>query len=300
MMFPAAPLCVTIGNFDGVHLGHQSLIKLAETEAVERECDFTLITFWPHPRAVLLGPSAHKPIVSREMRRRLLQSVGVANILELPFTSDLASLLPEEFVCRHLLPMGMKALVIGHDFTLGRGRAGDADQLNLLARKYGFELVQAPPFCLDHGPVSSTRLRGCLAAGDVEQAAAMLGRPHSVSGSVTHGHGRGKGLGFPTANLSGVDALLPGGGVYAVVVCRGSDRWHGVTNIGHNPTFGPGVLSVETFLLDADVNLYGETITVAFVSRLRDERAFASADELKAQIAADVARARNILTVYPC
>lgn len=299
MQHPVSGSCITIGNFDGVHLGHQSLIRLAGGTAESKGQPLTLITFWPHPRSVILGPDAHKPLTSREERRRHLEGLGVDNILELSFTRELARLSPEEFLCRHLLPLGLKTLVIGHDFTLGREREGDAAKLAELAEKYNFELLQAPPFCLRGAPVSSTRLRQCLESGNVEQAAEMLGRPHSTRGRITHGHGRGKGLGFPTANMVQGDALLPGNGVYAVMAESGGCQWQGVTNVGRNPTFGPASLSVETFILDTDINLYGDSLCLKFIARLREEQAFPSAAALSAQIAFDVARARAVLSNNP-
>lgn len=297
MTAPAAS--ITIGNFDGVHRGHQSLIDLTANVARQRQQRLKIITFWPHPRTLIRGKDAHQPLTTREKRLQLLTASGVEDIVEVPFTQELMRLSPEEFICQHLLPLGIKSLVIGHDFTLGRDRQGNAKELAQLAHKFDFDLIQAPPFCLDGLPISSTRLRKALIVGDVGIAAAMLGRWHLVCGEVTHGAGRGAQLGFPTANISSPEVMLPANGVYATFVRSENQIWPAVTNIGCNPTFAAHSLTVESFLLDADVNLYGRTICIDFVARLREERKFPSQQALVAQITADIAQARAILASPP-
>ena len=267
---------VTIGNFDGVHQGHQVLIRRA-------------LTYRPH-----------QPLTSRAARMRLLQGLGDLRVLELPFTHELAALSPEEFVRQHLLPLRLKHLVIGHDFTLGRGRSGQPDVLRALGEKYGFDVDQLPPVEVGGHVVSSTCLRELIGKGDVATAASLLGHAYGCEGLVVHGEGRGTGLGFPTANIAIPDTMLPAPGVYAtrVVVPHLGKTLQAVTNIGRKPTFGDYGLSIESFLLDTDLNLYGSELRLDFVARLRDEKRFDSADALVAQIRTDVARARDLLTMY--
>ncbi len=287
--------CVTIGNFDGAHLGHQFLIRLAAARAHAGSLDLTAVTFWPHPREIIKGPGTHMPLTSRARRMAYLRDLGIDRIVEITFTPELAALDPDAFVKKHLLPLNMAELVIGHDFALGRGKAGNAQMLGELARKYGFALSQAAQFKLDGQPVSSTIIRHHLKSGNVEEATRLLGRLHTVCGKVTHGYGRGGKIGFPTANLAAPDALVPGHGVYAsFAVCQGRS-YEAVTNIGCNPTFGNSEQTIETFLLDTDANLYGKEICLQFAAFLRSERKFASPAELAAQIETDVAASRAIL-----
>ncbi|WP_304023483.1 bifunctional riboflavin kinase/FAD synthetase [Desulfovibrio piger] len=289
---------VTIGNFDGVHQGHQVLIRRALTYSQQFGLDCVVITFWPHPRVLFGRP--HQPLTSRAARMRLLQGLGDLRVLELPFTHELAALSPEEFVRQHLLPLRLKHLVIGHDFTLGRGRSGQPDVLRALGEKYGFDVDQLPPVEVGGHVVSSTCLRELIGKGDVATAASLLGHAYGCEGLVVHGEGRGTGLGFPTANIAIPDTMLPAPGVYAtrVVVPHLGKTLQAVTNIGRKPTFGDYGLSIESFLLDTDLNLYGNELRLDFVARLRDEKRFESADALVAQIRTDVARARDLLTMY--
>lgn len=288
--------CITLGNFDGVHLGHQALITLAEKTAREHGLLFTLITFWPHPRSILTGNKPHRPLTSREERMRLLKALKVDRIIELPFTPQLAGLLPEEFVKQYLLPLSMKELVIGHDFTLGKNRLGNCAHLAQLGKIWNFNTRQAQAFALEGEPISSTRLRKAICAGNMEIAQAMLGRPYAIQGFVTHGFGRGAGLGFPTANLSHSPVLLPGNGVYATWASINGQKYKSVTNIGTNPTFGNTDTSVECHLLEGGRDLYDQPMQIEFAKRLREERKFATPKELQSQIEYDISAARDFLT----
>lgn len=287
--------CVTIGNFDGVHLGHQSLISLARQTAVSEDLDFYLITFWPHPRAVLKNGIAHRPLLGRMEKKHFLRLAGADRIIELPFTPELAVQSAMEFVTTALAPLDTAKLVIGHDFSLGREREGNAARLVEIGRSSGFDVVQAPAFSVAGIPVSSTRLRNAIQEGEVAQAASLLGRRHFVNGKVIHGYGRGGKIGFPTANLIEPDALLPANGVYATLAELDGKRFRSVTNIGFNPTFDNASLSIETFFLDANLDLYGRELRLEFVELLRHERKFASASDLAGQIALDVDQARSVL-----
>ncbi len=286
---------VTIGNFDGVHKGHQALIRRTLDVCRQDDLACVLVTFWPHPRLVVSPHKPHAPLTSRERRLELLAGLGVEHVLELPFTQELAALTPEEFVRRYLLPMHLRRLVVGYDFSLGRGRSGHAEVLRSLGADWGFAVEQLPPVIVDDAVVSSTRLRDLISRGDVWQAARLLGRCYGFSGEVVHGEGRGGGLGFPTANLLPPETLLPAEGVYAARV-RLDETWHqAVTNVGRKPTFGGRDVTVESFLLDTSADLYGRRVRLEFVARLRGERRFASVEELTRRIGEDVAEARRIL-----
>ncbi|RHH24807.1 bifunctional riboflavin kinase/FAD synthetase [Desulfovibrio legallii] len=286
---------VTIGNFDGLHLGHQALIR--RTLEVCRQDGLTpvVLTFWPHPRLVLFPDQGHMPLCTRQDRLDRLTQLGVPQVLELPFDRDLAALDAAAFVRRYLLPMNLRRLVVGYDFSLGRNRGGHVDVLRNLGAEAGFSVEQLAPVVVDGTVVSSTALRRLIGRGDVREAAVLLGRCHGFSGPVVHGDGRGKGLGFPTANLQYPQVVLPARGVYATRVTLEGRVWPSVTNVGHKPTFGRNELTVEAFLLENCPDLYGRTLRLDFVDRLRDERRFADAEELKAQINTDVAAARRTL-----
>ena len=286
-----SPAALTIGNFDGVHLGHQALIRrtCAVARAAGQRC--LVLTFWPHPRAVLGSGQAPPPLTSRAERRHRILALGVDEVLELPFTPALAITAPEEFIRQQLMPLNVRDLLIGHDFSLGRGRSGGPE--------YSFGVEQLEPVLHLGSIISSSRIRRCIAEGDVETAAALLGTYHSCEGPIAHGMGRGTGLGFPTANMALPDTLLPPPGVYATLahVDGLPGIQQAVTNIGHNPTFGGTALSVESFLLDAHGDLYGRTLRLEFVARLREERRFDGPDALMRQIGQDVAQARRLLAV---
>lgn len=286
---------VTIGNFDGVHLGHQALVRRALDVCRARGLACVVVTFRPHPRTVLAPGRPHAPLSTRAQRFALLEGLGVRHILELPFTRELAALPPETFVREYLLPLAPRELVVGHDFTLGKGRSGHPDLLRSIGRELGFRVEQVPAVLAENAPVSSTRLRRCLAEGDVALARRLLGRPYALVGTVAHGEGRGTGLGFPTANLDGAATLLPGDGVYATRACCGGRSFDAVTNIGCKPTFGGERLTVESFLLDAAGDFYGQDLRLEFAARLREERRFADAGALSRQIGADAAAARRLL-----
>lgn len=290
---------ITIGNFDGVHLGHQALVQRTLELCAARGLESVLVTFWPHPRSVLGGELTHTPLSTRAERFAQMERLGVRNILELEFTRELASLEPESFVRDFLLPLAPRELIVGHDFTLGKGRSGHPELLQSLGLKYGFGVEQVVAVLSDGKPISSSRLRLLLSGGEVAQARNLLGRPYAISGLVKHGQGRGKGLGFPTANLDGATTLLPANGVYATRVRLAERLFDAVTNIGHKPTFGGERLTVESFLLDAEGDFYGQELRLEFLGRLRGEQRFASAAALSRQINADVALARQLLAKNP-
>jgi riboflavin kinase/FMN adenylyltransferase len=269
------PRAVAIGTFDGVHLGHRAVIRAA----VDAGLRPTVVTFDPHPRFVLGRPV--ELLASVQRRLELLAECGVEDVLVVPFTPELAALAAEAFARTYLVGIGAEIVVAGSGFRFGRERAGD---LALLER-LGLETRTVP---LVEG-ISSTRIRSLVATGDVEHAALLLGRPVEVEGEVVGGDQRGAGLGFPTANLATPENLLvPANGIYAGAA--GDER--AAISIGVNPHFGGGERRVEAFLLDWSGDLYGERLVVQVWRRLRDERAFASDDDLASQIARDVEATR--------
>jgi riboflavin kinase/FMN adenylyltransferase len=289
--------CVTIGNFDGVHKGHQKLIALACERAKARDLISVVVTFDPHPLRVLRSDRTPPFITLTEQKIELLSQYGPQVCLLLEFTMDMARLSPEEFVKTYLVDgLHVKDMIIGYDYHLGKGRAGNFETLCELGRKYGFTVDRLDPVTIDNAIVSSTRIRDLVQAGHVWAVRPLLGRFYQVKGEVVHGMNRGgKLLGFPTANLKLVDELFPKPGVYAVWAELDGAVYEGVANIGLNPTFGNDVLSVEAHLLDFAGDIYGDEIRVHFVQRIRDEKKFNGLEELKERIAKDVELGRQIL-----
>ena len=269
------PRAVAIGTFDGVHLGHRSVVRTA----IEAGPLPTVVTFHPHPREVLGNQVSL--LATLERRLELLAELGVEEALVVEFTADLAALAPEEFVASYLAPIGTEIVACGEGFRFGRARSGDVQ----LLQRLGIATRLAPYV----GGVSSTAIRRQVAAGDVRGAAAMIGRPVEVDGTVVSGEARGGTLGFPTANLRTEPTLLvPGFGIYA-----GSARGErAAMSIGVNPHYGGAERKVEVFLLDFDGDLYGQRLVVEVWERLRDEAAFDSEEALVAQIARDVEATR--------
>ena len=269
------PRAVAIGTFDGVHRGHRAAIEAANGAGLRS----TVVTFDPHPRLVL----GYDVQLLTTLRRRLelIEEAGPDDVLVLEFTEELSRLEPEEFVAEILWPIGTKAVVAANDFRFGRGRKGDVD----LLRRLGIEVVDVP---LVEG-VSSSRIRELLAAGEMREAAALLGRPHELEGTVVSGDQRGGTLGFPTANLAVAQHLLvPAFGIYAGAALDG----RAAVSIGVNPHYGGSERRIEAFLLDFDGDLYGRELRIELWERLRDERAFESEEELIRQIALDVEATR--------
>jgi riboflavin kinase/FMN adenylyltransferase len=283
------PRAVAIGNFDGYHLGHRAVVaRLLQAADGLRS---TVYTFDPAPTAVV-APARHQArLCTLEERVARLEAAGVDEVVVEPFTAAFAGMSAEDFRSSILAGrLGARRLVVGWDFRYGAGRAGTVEELR---HRFGVEPVGA---VLSGGePVSSSRIRKLVAAGDVEGATTLLGRPPLLTGTVVHGERRGRILGFPTANLEAREELLPGAGVYATRVTIGGCAHRGVTNIGVRPTFGAGRVTVETHLLDGGRDLYGCELRLEFVSRIREERRFDGLEALVTQIRADVAAARERL-----
>lgn len=288
---------MTLGNHDGVHLGHRALLAAARERAGREGLTVTAVTFDPHP-SVVLAPDRAPPLLTTMARRReLLLALGADEVTVLRFDRELASTSPEAFAEEVLVGrLAAESVVVGPDFRFGRGRAGDVAALGALGAAHGFDVITVPPVTLDGEAVSSTRVRAALARGEVREAARLLGRVHDVDGSVVRGDGRGRSIGVPTANLDCDPILLPADGVYAVVVRVHGERelLRGVANLGVRPTFAAG-RSVEVHLFDVDRDLYDARVRVGFVERLRAEQRFDGVEALKAQIARDAERARASL-----
>jgi riboflavin kinase / FMN adenylyltransferase len=290
---------VVIGNFDGVHLGHQAVVRAAVAEARENGLRPRALTFDPHPQEVL-GRGARPMLTRLERKLALLSRLGIEVTVE-PFTAELAALSPKEFATRVLASrLRAHTILVGENFRFGRGRSGDLTALAKFGHELGFTARAVVLAGDDEGLFSSTRVRAALALGDLASAERCLGRPHSVVGTVTRGDGRGRTIGVPTANLGDVVEVLPPNGVYACLVDRedagtGQALSLGVANLGVRPTVSGG-FSVEVHLLDFDGDLYGARLRVHFVRRLRDELKFENLAALTAQIGQDIAAARQLLS----
>jgi riboflavin kinase / FMN adenylyltransferase len=296
----AAPLprvVLTLGNFDGVHRGHQAIIARARAEAAACGGQVVALTFHPHPLAVLAPERASPMIQSLHDRLRTLREAGVDVAVAQRFTRTFSTFEPREFVERFLLPsLDLKHVVIGYNVTFGRGRSGNAETLAALGAELGFAVDAIGPVQAGDVAVSSSAIRRAVAAGDVVRAELLLGRPYRLRGRVVAGERRGRTLGFPTANLHvRPRVVVPADGVYAVRAHGDGDPVPAVVNIGVRPTFGEARRTIEAHLLDWNGDLYGRWLELEFVARLRGEQRFDGVAALKAAIAADVAAARGVL-----
>ncbi len=287
-----------IGNFDGVHLGHQSVIALARK--VEPDAPLGVVTFEPHPREYFAPEAPPFRLMRSSTRAHRLEKLGVEKLYELNFNAALAAMTPEEFARKVIADgLGLRHVVVGRDFCFGKGRAGNADDMVRFGREMGFGVTVAP--LLQSGPnvVSSTAIRLALSEGRPRDAAAMLGHWHRIEGRVEGGEQRGRELGFPTANLSLAGLHRPAFGVYAVLVDvldgPHAGSYHGVASLGVRPMFNGDEPNLETFIFDFAGDLYGAMLSVGLVEYLRPEARFGSLDALIAQMHDDAARARAIL-----
>jgi riboflavin kinase/FMN adenylyltransferase len=293
---PRQPCAVSIGVFDGVHRGHQHLIQHLRAVAHEHGLASVVLTFHPAPITVLRPEIRVRYITTLEERLQLLRDRGVDEVGSLTFTSDLAQVSAADFARGLRDELDLRFLVGGPDLTIGRAREGNVTWLRAHQPETGVA-VETVSFLDDDGrKMGSSAIREALGEGDVETARRLLGRPFALHGPVVHGAHRGRTIGFPTANIAvAPDLVIPAFGVYATRVRVGEAIYAGATNIGRRPTFDDGVPSVEPHVLDFDGDLYGQTIRLEFVARLRGETKFASVDELKAQIGRDVQAARRAL-----
>lgn len=291
------PSALTIGNFDGVHAGHRVLMRRAAEIGRENGWKASVLTFQPHPAKVVAPSRAPKLITSFERRVELMEQEGIEQVLVLPFTADVAKWTPEEFVSELLVKrLAVRAVVVGEDFRFGHKQAGDSKVLEEFGRRFGFREVLIPPVEVRGERASSSLVREAVNAGNLAHAARLLCKPFALEGPVVAGQGIGSKQTVPTLNIEPDSEVLPLDGVY-VTRARDLDRdrrWESITNVGMRPTFGGDKLTVETFLLQSLEPPSPARIVVEFLWRIRDERKFPSAEELKAQIMKDVRRAQRV------
>jgi len=290
------PTVLTIGAFDGVHLGHQHLIRSTVRRAQALGCQSAVLTFDPHPDLVIHPERERHALASLEERAERIADMGLDLLIVLPFNRDLMALTAHEFMTRLCRAVALRELWIGWDFALGRGREGNIVRLHEIGHELGYSVHPVEPFLLEDVAVSSTRIRVALQEGDVATAARLLGQPFSLRGGVAEGDRRGRTIGFPTANVA-VDPshILPADGVYVCRASLGQQRYGAVTNVGLRPTFAGTHRTVEAYVLDFADEIYGETLRLDFLHRLRGERKFDGIAALIAQITSDVAEARSWL-----
>ncbi len=288
---------VALGNFDGVHLGHQAVLRRAVEEGRRRGMKVVAATFHPHPRAVLGAGDPPKLLTPVGLRREVLLGYGADEVWVIPFDRDLSRKSPQEFVRDVLVgEIGAEVVVVGENFRFGHRAAGDVRDLERIMREMGGTAVAVEVRAAGkEGGISSTRIRAMISEGDVAEAAGLLGRPYVLRGEVVVGDRRGRTIGFPTANvLPDPDVVVPARGVYAGFVLVGDEKFAACTNVGVAPTFDRAESRIEAYLLDFDGDLYGRVIDVGFAKRIREERRFSGVDELTEQIRRDVEEARLI------
>ncbi|PEN15095.1 riboflavin biosynthesis protein RibF [Longibacter salinarum] len=290
---------LTVGTFDGVHRGHQAIISYLKQRAEERGGTATVVSFDPHPRSVVHGREVDL-LSTVEERGDLLEHFGVDRFVVVPFTKAFAHLPPVEYVEEILVQrIGLCEITVGYDHAFGRNREGDVDLLRELGKTHDFEVDVIPAQQIGSDVVSSSRVRSLLRGGEVSSAAELLGRPYDMRGTVEEGAKRGRTIGYPTANIDVSDArkLVPKIGVYAVRVHRPSagETHAGMMNIGRRPTFDGMDVTAEVHIFDFEADLYGETIRVEFLRRLRNEQKFESADELATQLSRDEEHCRQVI-----
>jgi riboflavin kinase/FMN adenylyltransferase len=290
---------VTTGTFDGVHLGHQQIIKRLKETAEKLDGETVLLTFFPHPRMVLFPD--YKPLLLNTLEEKigLLEKAGVDHLIIHPFNREFSMLSSKEFISQILVgALHTKMLVIGYDHHFGKNREGSFDHLKEFGPIYGFDVEEIPAQEVKHTEVSSTKIRQALSAGDVETANSFLGYSYMLSGTVVKGRMLGRSIDFPTANLHVNDPfkLIPADGVYAVMVKREKETLKGMLNIGMRPTVDGKARTIEVNILDLNADLYGETLTLEFVKRLRNEIKFDGIESLKQQLIKDREQTRQILS----
>jgi len=285
---------LTIGNYDGLHLGHRRIIEKIQEKAFDLNGTSMLMTFHPHPLTILRPDKFIGLITPLHVKKRLIEEAGIDVLIIIPFTDDFRHVTPEAFVDNLLVKkLGIKGLIVGYDFKFGKEGKGNVEYLALHSTEYGFFFEIQGAITFDGEKVGSNRIRKMIQEGDVGKAALHLDRPYMIEGTVVKGEGRGRTIGFPTINLKTEFPLIPKRGVYITDVDVGGKRYPAVTNIGYNPTFDGQSLTIETYILDFSGDLYDQEIALYFLERIRDEVRFSSVDELKERIWKDVEVARN-------
>ena len=279
---------VTIGNFDGLHRGHQVLIKKATEYAKKKNVSSIVFTFKNHP-VNYFKPNSVKNIITNSEKIEILKSMNVDYVINIPFDEYMTKISGHDFVKEILLDtLGAKKVIVGHDFTFARNKEGNIRLLKDLSEKYGFELEVVNPIKIDDIRISSTHIRNLISSGDVESVYKYLGRNYTLSGEVVHARKIGRTIGFPTANIRiDENMVIPKVGIYATKVYIDNKIYYGATNIGYNPTVNGTNLSIETNILEFDDDIYGKNITIEFLQRIRDEKKFNGIEELKNQLQKD-------------
>jgi riboflavin kinase/FMN adenylyltransferase len=291
----ASRTVVTLGNFDGVHLGHQALIRHTVEEGKRLGVPSVVLTFEPHPLKLLAPARAPKLILLHKDKMRLFQSFGVDIVVIQNFDESFAALEAPDFVRSFLVErLRSKKLWVGRDLRFGKGRKGTVENLVQWGTRYDFEVGTVEPIVVDQERVSSSRIRQLVEEGRVEEATPLMGRYHFVSGKVVSGHRRGRELGFPTANIASRNEVLPQDGIYATLLQIGAESLSSVSSVGVNPTFGPAARTIESFILNFDRSIYGESVRLSFVKRIREEKKFDSVEQLISQMRGDVTAAQSI------
>ncbi|CEH35262.1 bifunctional riboflavin kinase/FAD synthetase [Romboutsia lituseburensis] len=279
---------ITIGNFDGLHKGHQVLIKETVDYAKKNNIQSIVFTFENHPGNYFI-PNSVKNIISEKQKLAILKNMGVDMVISIPFDDYMTKITPNEFVRNILVnKLNIEKLIIGHDFTFARNKEGNIDSLQLLSHKYKFKLQVVSPIRINGIRVSSTKIRGLILEGSLDKVRQYLGYNYQLEGRVIHSKKLGRTIGFPTANLeSDNNMVIPKNGIYATKVYVEDKVYFGATNVGYNPTVNGKSLSIETNILEFDEDIYGKNIKVEFLERIRDEKKFSSLEELKNQLGKD-------------
>jgi riboflavin kinase / FMN adenylyltransferase len=288
---------LTIGVYDGIHRGHQAILRSLVAGAHAKDAPAVLLTFDPHPAVVLAGRDI-KLLTTPDERAGLVSALGLDVVITHPFDRTVSEMSAHDFMARLKEHLGLHHLLIGYDFALGKNREGNAKRLSELGQELGFSVQVIEALSDESGVISSTEIRKLISLGSVDAAANLLGHAYSLSGPVVHGDGRGRRINIPTANIQYPESkLLPANGIYACRARLGGDLFAAATNVGYNLTFTPDkrIASVEAHLLEFDRDLYGEQLILEFVSRLRDEMRFNSVDALLVQIQADIEQTRRII-----
>ncbi len=294
----SAPTVVTVGVFDGVHLGHLEMLNRLSAYAYENECETVVVTFEPHPKLVLPNQKELKLLHTLDEKLERFRLAGIDSVLVIPFTTEFAGISPRNFI-KHVLVdiIKIKHVITGYDHFFGQDRKGDFDLLNQMGNEHGFTVDELPMISVVSQTVSSSSVRQILLEGNVEQAEKMLGYAYSISGEVVTGNKIGRNIGYPTANLkpNSIHKLIPAQGVYTSYIELEGKTWKGMTNIGFRPTLDAKNLTIETHIFDFDSDVYGKEITVSFVNRLREERRFSGLESLKKQLEMDKVEAYSLL-----
>jgi riboflavin kinase/FMN adenylyltransferase len=291
-----SPSILTLGNFDGVHLGHQRILKRVAKRAEQLGLPSVVYTFEPHPLKVVAPHKSPPLITNKEEKAVSIASFGIDHLVLARFTKEFAAKHPLEFMEDILVgKLNVREVWVGHDYTFGKGKTGTVEYLKSHGKELGFKVNVVPAYRKKGIIVSSSGVRRFIAGGKVEEAAGMLGRPYSISGRVIKGSARGKNLGFPTANIKTEKELIPKNGVYAVFVSLEGGEYKGVVNIGFAPTFSGNKWGIEVHIFDFKRGIYGKEITIKFIKNLREEKTFKNQNSLANQIKKDVKRATRCL-----